>query len=294
MSATPSNGPSLPDVPAQIIPLWNDTPPGGARQKVAKAPPGKPELIMGIANPRLHMVRPAKPNGQAILVIPGGGYTVIALQHEGFDVAHALVQRGFVVFILEYRLPDEGWNERATVALQDGQRAMRQIRASAAQYGFSPDAVSVLGFSAGGHLAASLLTGADHRLYEPRDAIDQWDARPRVGGLIYPVTLLHDPFGVPFVTEALLGKAAAPDLLRRHSPADSIGPDTPPAFLVHAFDDDVVPYQNAVLFAEAMRASRRPVELHLFEKGGHGFGLGAPDAPAGHWLDLFTAFLRRH
>ena len=182
---TPSGGGELPPAweAAERIPLWDGAPPGGpfvARKDLDRR---GPTFVTGVTMPDLHVFQPAKANGRALLVMPGGAYSFVSIRNEGVGVANVFARLGYTVFVLTYRLPGEGWTPRADVPLQDAQRAMRLIRARAARYGVDPAKVAVLGFSAGGHLAASLLTGYDERVYAPRDAADRGSARPDAGGL---------------------------------------------------------------------------------------------------------------
>lgn len=288
-------GPFPPEwISARTIPLWGETPPGPPAKPPVVSATLDPAFITGVVRPELRVFRPAQSNGRALLVIPGGAYTFISIRNEGTDVARAMTARGYTVFVLVYRLPGEGWADRADVPLQDAQRAMRVIRAGAAGYGIDPATVAVLGFSAGGHLAASLITSAEEAVYGPRDAADALDARPNCAGLIYPVIAATSPYTHPLSAQNLLGPTPTAALIERRSPARHVDAATPPTFLVHSIDDEAVPYQNTMLFLDAMRAAHRPVELHLFEEGGHGFGIGPANAPAGQWPTLFAAFLERH
>ncbi len=158
---TPPGGGELPPAweAAERIPLWDGAPPGGpfvARKDLDRR---GPTFVTGVTMPDLHVFQPAKANGRALLVMPGGAYSFVSIRNEGVGVANVFAKLGYTVFVLTYRLPGEGWTPRADVPLQDAQRAMRLIRARAARYGVDPAKVAVLGFSAGGHLAASLLTG---------------------------------------------------------------------------------------------------------------------------------------
>lgn len=279
---------------AEVVRLWNGPPPGASAAPPVKSAQFDPTFITGVAQPEIRLFRPAKSNGRALLVIPGGAYTFVSIRNEGTDVARVMTARGYTVFVLVYRLPGEGWANRADVPLQDAQRAMRVIRNGAAGFGIDPATVAVLGFSAGGHLAASLMTGAAEAVYAPRDAADQFDARPHVAGLIYPVIAATTPYTHSPSVQSLLGPAPTQGLIARRSPAQHVGAETPPTFLAHAIDDAPVPYQNTLLFMDAMRAAKRPVEMHLFEEGSHGFGIGPANAPAGQWPTLFAAFLDRH
>ncbi|MEN3747347.1 alpha/beta hydrolase [Sphingomonas sp. HF-S3] len=291
--------PKLPPMPkawtdAEQIPLWPEGPPtrGFAARPV---PPNWPDIMVrNIERPALHVFRPERSNGRALLSIPGGAYTFVSILNEGVDIARAMTARGYTVFVLTYRLPDEGWADRADVPLQDAQRAMRVIRANAKRYGFQADAVAAVGFSAGGHLGASLATGFDETLHRPRDATDALDARPAAMGLVYPVISVTAPVTHAESAMRLLGDHPVADLVARRSPAQHVTERTPPVFLAHAIDDRAVPVENSLIMMRALQAANRPLEVHLFEEGGHGFGLGPADKPCGQWSTLFAAWLDRH
>lgn len=285
----------LPDawMRAPTVPLWPDGPPQSgfrATPPPADFPPG---FFRNVEAPFLKVFLPARPNGRAILVTPGGAYMFVVGTHEGTATAQALADMGYVVFVLIYRLPGEGWSERWNTPLQDAQRAMRLIRARAAEFGVSQDRVSVLGYSAGGHLAASLGVGFDARLHTPRDAIDALDARPSAMGLIYPVITLEPPLTNPQTALSLLGENPDAARIREWSPQNHVDGRTPPTFLVHALDDTAVPPENSLKMLEACRRSGVKVEAHLFQDGGHGFGLGQPGTPESRWPTLFQAWLDR-
>lgn len=195
--------------------------------------------------------------------------------------------------MLTYRLPGEGWAHRADVPLQDAQRAMRLIRSSATTYGIAPSRIAALGFSAGGHLAATLATDSSRNLAPARGAVDRIDARPDAVGLIYPVIAMVSPFAHPLSTRRLLGDAPTPDAITLHSPASRVTATTPPLFLVHALDDGVVPSDNSLLMMSSMRRAGRPLEVHLYGEGGHGFGLGASSSPVNAWAQSFDVWLQR-
>ncbi|OYY89926.1 MAG: alpha/beta hydrolase [Sphingomonas sp. 28-66-16] len=291
--------PKLPPMPqawidAEQIALWPDgTPTTGF---VAKPlPPGWPDiLVRNVAEPVLRVFRPATSNGRALLSLPGGAYTFVSILNEGVDIARAMTALGYTVFVLTYRLPDEGWADRADVPLQDAQRAMRLIRARAKHYGYDPATVAAVGFSAGGHLGATLATGFAEPVYRPRDAADALDARPAAVGLIYPVISATAPVTHAESALRLLGPSPSTALIARRSPAMHVTGQTPPTFLVHALDDKAVPPENSMMMLRALQAAARPVEVHLFEEGGHGFGLGPKDKPCGAWSALFAAWLDRH
>lgn len=282
-------------IEAPSIDLWpNGTPEGGfspIKLPIENAPP---VFMHNVDKPYLRVFRPAKSNGRAVLAIPGGAYFFVSIDNEGAEMGEALAAMGYTVFVLVYRLPGEGWANRSDVPLQDAQRAMRVIRSRAQTYGLDPAQVSVVGFSAGGHLAATLATDFAQSVYAPKDSIDQLDARPKSVGLIYPVISMRSPDTHADSRRYLLGDDPTAEAVARRSPAAQVGPDTPPIFLMHALDDFAVPPSNSLEMLQAMRVAGRPVDAHLFEEGGHGFGLGRPDLPVRQWLNLFTAFLDRH
>lgn len=272
--------------------LWPDGPPGGAIVPRSAVPAGIPDIFLrDIAVPELRIFRPRTGNGRALLVVPGGGYAIVSVLNEGVEVAKRMTERGYTVFVLAYRLPGEGWGNRADVPLQDAQRAMRIIRDAAPCHGFDPAAVAVLGFSAGGHLAASLATAFAEPVYAPRDAIDRLAARPAAAGLVYPVIVLDGPSGHGGSRDMLLGPQADAALMAKRSPARHVDRETPPLFLVHALDDGVVPLRNSIAMIEAAKAAGHQAEAHLFAKGGHGFGLSVAGTRAATWPGLFQDWL---
>jgi acetyl esterase/lipase len=278
------------DIPGATIQLWPGTAPGTAGtlptpkiEQRSKDAGFNDRWVTGVARPGLTVRRPGRANGAAVLLIPGGGYGFIAWDNEGEEQARWLNKLGVTCFILSYRLPAEGWSNRALVPLQDAQRAVRLIRARAGDYGVDPKRVAVLGFSAGGHLAGSLATRHAEPCYAPVDA-----------GLIYPVVTLAEPFTHAGSRDNLLGTPSSDALRRDASVERRVSADTPPVFLIHASDDDTVPIANSLTLYQALLAAKRPVELHAFDQGGHGFGTRLPDsAPASVWPKLFAAYAAR-
>lgn len=280
---------------AETLMLWPDGPPdGGFAPMPLPMTNAPPVFLHNVAQPYLRIFRPAQSNGRALLAIPGGAYIFVSIDNEGADLAKVMTARGYTVFVLVYRLPGEGWAGRADVPLQDAQRAMRLIRSQATKYALDPQQTATIGFSAGGHLAASLATDFVQPLFPPRDAVDRLDARPCVAGLIYPVISMTAPITHAESALRLLGPDPSDALIARRSPAAHVGVDTPPTFLMHALDDPAVPAENSFEMLQALRVAQRPVEAHFFEEGGHGFGLGNPSLPVHRWLDLFAAFIDRH
>lgn len=230
-----------------------------------------------------------------MLSLPGGGYQFLSVQNEGLDVAQNFNARGTTVFVLVYRLPGEGWANRHLVPLQDAQRAMRFIRARAADFNIDPARLGVIGFSAGGHLAADLANAHGERTYAPVDAADRLSARPAFVGLVYPVTSLQPRNGRSTSGGNLLGPDLSPALVRARSPVLHVSAQTPPSFLVHSLDDPVVPLENSLDWLAACRAAKVPAEAHFFTGGGHGYGLHLPATmPGSMWPQAFALWMRMH
>ncbi|MEG2802820.1 alpha/beta hydrolase [Stenotrophomonas sp.] len=224
--------------------------------------------------PYLVAYRPRHPNGSALLVIPGGGYQRIVLDKEGTALVPAFVDQGGVtLFVLRYRLPAGRADRQA--ALADAQRALRLIRAGATRWQLDPKRIGVMGFSAGGHVAARLSTGFDLPVYPPADAIDRQSARPDMALLLYPVIDMgaHAHSGS---RTRLLGEHPQAAQVAQFSMQDHVRPDQPPTFLVHAQDDAVVSVHNSLVYYQAMSRAGVAAEMHLFPQGGHGFGVRMP------------------
>jgi acetyl esterase/lipase len=287
--------------PKENFLLWPGNPPGVPEVRIRpnwtmnNSPPNRELWIRGVPAPEVHVFRAPHPDGSAILAIPGGGYEFLSVQNEGLDVAERLNGEGTTVFVLTYRLPSEGWANRSIVPLQDAQRAMRLIRTRAADLRIDPARLGVIGFSAGGHLAADLAVSHAHRSYEPMDAADQQSARPAFVGLIYPVTTVEHEKSPGNSAPNLLGPNPSPQLVAARSPILHVKSETPPSFLVAAFDDDIVPIGNSLAWIDACRSANANVEAHLFAGGGHGFGFHLPrDNSGSRWPDLFALWMRRH
>ncbi|MEO6358997.1 MAG: alpha/beta hydrolase [Sphingomicrobium sp.] len=247
-----------------------------------------------VARPTLIVTRPAKPNGAAVLVIPGGGYARVALERAGSGIAANLAKRGFTAFDLKYRLPHDRWAAGPDTPLQDAQRAMRLIRSRAAGLGFDPTRVAALGFSAGGHLAARL--GSRHGLttYRPVDAVDRLSARPTALGLFFPVIKMDGPATHGQSRRELLGEGADPVGARTYSADADLPRDMPPTFIGHPADDPSVPVANSLAMFDALQKAKVPSELMIFERGGHGFPPPGADGKPYPWLDLVLAFTSLH
>lgn len=288
-------GTPLPPETTEYVDLWPKGPVGLLKtelNEVVKTAPTPPlrRLVNGVIRPRLAVYRPQKPNGGALLVIPGGGYTYISVDNEGHNVGRVFSAQGLTVFVLYYRLPAEGWAQASDVPLMDAQRAMRLIKARAKDFQIDPARVGVMGFSAGGHLCASLATGYGAPVYAAVDAIDAQDARPYLCAPIYAVISMKPGLTHAGSRSNLIGANASEEITARYSTENHVTPQTPPAFLLHAEDDGTVPVENALAFRAALKAAGVSVETHLYPKGGHGFGILSPAVP---WSDLFLHFARQ-
>lgn len=287
--------------PTEVVYLWPDRAPGtiGAIPKDEvfdriAASGFQDRIVTRIGQPRMTVFRPARPNGSAALIIPGGAYIRVVIDKEGFETAHRLADAGVTAFVLRYRLPGEGWANSRDVPLQDAQRAIRLIRARAAGFRIDPRRVAVLGFSAGGHVAASLSTRHAAKVYDPVDVADRQDARPDRAALIYPVIHMSSPQAHRVSRETLLGANASPELEAAYSSHLHVDAATPPTFLVHALDDDSVTPANSLDYLAALRNAGVRAEGHFFEEGGHGFGIRlAQGKPAAAWPELFLAWAAR-
>lgn len=294
-----ANSPAPPEI--ETVNLWPGPAPGGeavtaVEKVILRTPGGDPNdtAFLNVTRPWLTMRRPQHPNGAAVLMIPGGGYRRVAVGRGGGPIDAWLASLGVTAFVMNYRLPADGWAAGPDVALQDAQRAMRLIRARAPALGVDPARVAVIGFSAGGHVAARLATLFTRQTYAPVDAADALPTRPAVAGLFYPVITLTPPYAHGGSLKELLG-ASPSDAQRKAISAERHVPDdAPPTYISAAADDRVVPVENSVLMWQALRARKIPVEMHLQEIGGHGFGLRSPDGQLAPWTSQLDAFFRRH
>ncbi len=229
-----------------------------------------------------------------MLITPGGGYNWVVIDKEGYEMARWLAARGITAFVLFYRLPHEGWSSGPETPLADAQRAMRVIRHRARSYGVDTKRVCAMGFSAGGHLCADLLTRFDARVYATFDEVDRLSARPDFAAPIYPVISMSMPTAHFESRKNLVGENASADRERAHSPHFNVHSNAPPTFLLHAEDDRSVVVENTLLLRSALVAAKVPVETHLFPDGGHGFGLRlAHGKSVEGWQELFFSWGRK-
>jgi acetyl esterase/lipase len=267
-------------VDAQRIAIWPNGPPEPLPAALAESyterssnPVVLDRALRGISAPWLEMVRPAKPNGAAIISIPGGGYRHLAWDKEGLDIARWFAARGVTGFALAYRLPHEGWSAGPMTPLADAQRAIRLVRSRAVEWGIDAKRIAVTGFSAGGHLCANLAAQFNLKVYTPQDDIDELSARPDLAAPIYPAIVIDQLSGALPAGQSLFGKELIVEQLALHSPHLNVRDDAPPHFLLHAEDDPLVGPEHTLALRAALLAKKIPVETHLYAKGGHGFGI---------------------
>lgn len=266
-----------------VIPVWPGSPPGyqvtGGPERDTSGPEsgkvaGKHVIRLGdVSKPELHVFRPAKgrANGAAVVICPGGGFNILAWDLEGTEVAEWLNSIGVTAAVLKYRVPTAKHDPNWLPPAQDAQRAVRLVRANAAEWGVDPARVGLLGFSAGGRTAAMAALKADEPLYEQVDDADKASARPDFLALIYTAYLVDD-------TGA-------------RKPEVAVTKDAPPTFLVHAYDDPVTPKSSVQLFL-ALKEAGVPAELHVYEAGGHGYGLRPTDKPVTAWPKRCEEWMR--
>ena len=245
--------------PTNPIPLW----PNGAPGALGTADKDIPTLTA-------HLPKPDLATGAAMVICPGGGYGGLA-PHEGEAYALFLRDNGIAGFVLKYRLGSAGY--RHPVMLQDVSRALRMVRANAAEWKLDPKRIGVMGSSAGGHLASTLLTHFDSGKPDAEDPIERQSSRPDLGILCYPVITMGDKTHGGS-QKNLLGENPSPELLKELSNELQVTKETPPCFLFHTAEDIAVPVENSLSFASALRKAGVAFDLHIYEKGPHGMGLG--------------------
>ena len=250
----------------QVIQLWPDAAPGARGHE-------------GQDKPTLTCFAPdaAKASGAAVVICPGGGYQNLA-PHEGEGYARWLADNGIAGFVLKYRLGSGGYRHPAM--LQDAARAVRVVRSRAAEWKLDAKKIGIIGSSAGGHLASTLLTHFDNGTADAADPIERVSSRPDLGILCYAVITMG-PFTHQGSRNNLLGTNPSPELVKSLSNELQVTQNTPPCFIWHTYEDNVVPVENSLQFAEALRKAHVPFDLHIYQKGGHGMGLGVREYTPG-------------
>ena len=261
-------------------PLWPDKVPGATGVEE----PDRPSV-------RIHLPPKDKSNGAAVVICPGGGYGIIAMDHEGSQVANWFNTQGITALVLRYRLSPK---YRHPMPLNDVQRAIRYARANSEKLGISPHRIGVMGFSAGGHLASTAATHFDAGQKEAADPVDRVSCRPDFAILGYPVISLDADFAHKGSGRNLLGENPDPQLLENLSNDKQVTSQTPPTFLFHTGDDTGVPAENSVAFFMALRKSKVPSELHIYQQGPHGVGLAPGDPALSSWKQRLLDWMRQN
>jgi len=257
--------------------LW----PGGAPGALGDADDDKPSLTAYLPA--------SNPTKTAVIVAPGGAYVHLSMVREGSDAAHWLNAHGVAAFVLKYRLGPKYHNP---IEREDGQRAIRMVRARAAEFGVTPDHVGMWGFSAGGHMAATAGTQFDAGDPAAADAIDRVSSRPDFLVLAYPVITMESAYAHAVSKQSLLGDNASPADVDSMSAELHVTAQTPPTFLFATTDDNSVPVMNSVMFYSALVKAKVPAEMHLFQHGAHGAGLAAANPMLSVWPDLLLKWMR--
>jgi len=244
--------------------------------------------ISKVQEPTIEVYLPAKKSatGQAMLIFPGGGYGILAYDWEGTDIAKFLNSKGIAGIVVKYRLPsDVSQTDKHNVPLMDAQRAVRIVRGKAKEYNLDPNKIGIMGFSAGGHLASTLGTHFNEKVYEPIDEADALSARPDFMGLIYPVVTFTQTTKHSGSEKALLGETASKEMQEHFSNELQVSAQTPPTLLVHAIDDKGVPVENSLLFFQALKDNNVPATMHIYPTGGHGFSLARDNKHLRGWTE---------
>lgn len=241
--------------------------------------------VFNITEPTLTVYRPEGINtGKAVIIIPGGGYELVAMYHEGYDLAQALSKQGITAAVLKYRLPNPASsNEPHMVPLSDGRKALRTMHENAERFGIDSNQIGVIGFSAGSHLATVLSLWKSNNEYE----------NPDFSGLIYGVTNLTKD-NLSWLEKSLYHRELTPKEIEKNTLLNLITKDTPPAFMVHANDDAVCKVEETMLYAQKLFEKNVLVETHIFPKGGHGFGMGRASDGTNQWVSLFVNWLKNN
>ena len=275
-----------------IVKIWTNAIPGEIISSSYNEEVSEEQRIFKVTYPTLSVFKPSKEDSvnTAVIVCPGGGYARLAFDHEGYKVAKWLNKLGVTAFILKYRLPsDVIMNNKSIGPLQDVQEAMRIVRRNSQKWNINPSTIGIIGFSAGGHLAATLSTHYNEQVYTPVDTVS---ARPDFAILVYPVISMDSKITHIGSKEKLLGKSPKEDLVKHFSNELKVTKDTPPTFLVHAVDDKSVPVENSINYLLSLKKNAVPVELHLYQKGGHGFGMNPSENTESTWINACEIWLR--
>lgn len=279
-----------------IIPLWPNEIPNQVESKEKEVHDKQGLLWMtNVQKPTIEVYLSAKQNanGQAVLIFPGGGYQGLAYDWEGTDIAKTLNSKGVAGIVVKYRSPlSKTLTEKQNVPLQDAQRAIRLVKSMAKEWNIDENKIGIAGFSAGGHLASTLGTHFMEKVYAPQDEMDSISARPDFMILVYPVITFKTESTHMGSRTALLNNAPTDDQIKYYSNELWVNEGTPPTFLAHAIDDDVVPVENSILFFQALKKNKVPTTMHIYPDGGHGFSLALDNDYLKGWMGNLFDWLK--
>lgn len=286
------------------LPLWTDQPPGGKFNTLTEVWVERPitdgsdvsldRSVKDISRPTMTVYLPSEPNAtrSAVVIFPGGGFSLLAIDKEGHDVARWLNTQGIAGIVVKYRVYHaENQYSVSRAAIPDCLRAIRMVRHQASQWNIDSEKIGTMGFSAGGYLAAVSGTLFDRQFGEKKDAIQELSCRPDFIAPIYPLITLQDRVANPEFIERMVGPDSSPAQIEKFSPADNVSADTPPTFMVHAHDDGLSP-ANSARFYLALLEAGVSTELHIYSSGGHGYGIRQRGLPISSWNNRFLEWLK--
>ena len=277
-----------------VIPLYPGKVPNsvdGPNEEIKNINATKQVRYEKVSQPTLEIYLPSKKKatGAAVIIIPGGGYRIVSYTNEGTDIAAEFTKMGIAAFILKYRLPSDKTMQDKTIGpLQDAQQAIKTVRMRSKEWGIDTTKVGIIGFSAGGHLAATAGTHFNKSVIENNENLS---LRPNFMILCYPVISLTEELMHKGSRDNLIGPNPTPELTNLYSNETQVTSKTPPTMLIHAGDDKTVKVENSLRFYEALLKNKISAEMHIYPKGGHGFGIG-PDRAPDHWTDRVEHWLK--
>lgn len=279
----------------QVFSLWDHEIPGSIENSTYIEEQFTEDSVVTkikyVSKPTITVFRPNKPNGSAVVIFPGGGYQHLSITKEGYKVAKWLNTFGFTAFVVKYRLPSDAIMIEKTIGpLQDAQEALRFVRRNSKQWQLHVDKIGVMGFSAGGHLAATLASQYDKIVYEPTDSVS---AKPNFSILVYPVISMHDSIAHQGSKQHFLGRNPSKETIALFSNETQVNKVTPKTLLIHASDDKSVPVENSIYYYQSLKKHNVSASLYICESGGHGFGLGRNNTPH-FWTTVAEEWLEAH